>query len=135
MSKRSMMQEVKSMVDSKRILDALLRHLTSNKPIAKEDLGTVLGLTVRKIADTLFAQCITIYTVDKGQSKIKYQKALFTQYLYGGDEEQKRYFETKAAHMEKIMMPMNHGIAGQVIRSGRTALVPDVRIDPLYCNQ
>jgi hypothetical protein len=37
--------------------------------------------------------------------------------------------------MEKITTPMNMGIAGQVIRSGRTALVPDVRIDPLYCNQ
>src|SRR5947207_935673 len=135
MSKRSMMQEVKSMVDSKRILDALLRHLTSNKPIAKEDLGMVLGLTTRKIADTLYAQCITVYTVDKGQNKIKYHKVLFTQYLYGGDEEQKKFFESKAAQMEKIMMPMNMGIAGQVIKSGRTAMVPDVRLDPLYCNQ
>lgn len=126
------MQEVKSMVDSKRILDALLRHLTSNKPVAKEDLGTVLGLTVRKIADTLYAQCITIYTVDKMQNKIKYQKVLFTQYLYGGDEDQKKRFDEKTVELEKMVVPMNYGIAGQVVRSSRTALVADVRLDPLY---
>src|SRR5579862_2358855 len=132
MSKRTMMQEVKSMVDSKRILDALLRHLTSNKPIVKEDLGTVLGLTVRKIADTLYAQNISIYTVDKMQNKIKYLKVLFTQYLYGGDEEQKKHFDDKTAEMEKMLLPVNYGIPGQVIRSSRSALVPDVRLDPLY---
>ena len=134
MSKRSMMQEVKSMVDSKRILDTLLRHLTSNKPIAEDNLDTVLGLTIRKIADTLFAQNITVYTVDAPQAKIRHRKVYFTPYLYGGDDEKKNYFEKKAAHMEKMLLPMNAGVAGFVIRSKRTAHIADVRADPHFFN-
>src|SRR5436190_5789560 len=105
MSKRSMMTEVKAMVDSKRILDALLKMLTSNKPIGPEDLETVLALTVRKLADTLFAQSIIIYTVDAEKNKIRHQKVFYTPYLFGGDTDKKNYFENKAAHMEKIMLP------------------------------
>ncbi len=134
MSKRSMMQQVKAVVDSKRILDALLRHLTSNKPILKEDLDTVLGLTIRKISDTLFAQSITVYTVDKAENKIRHQKVLYTPYLYGGDDEHKKYFDAKAAHIEKSLLPINAGVAGMVIRSARTAHIPDVRVDPHFSN-
>ncbi|MEI6232491.1 MAG: GspE/PulE family protein [Planctomycetota bacterium] len=134
MSKRSMMQEVKSMVDSKRILDALLRHLTSNKAIDEENLDTVLGLTIRKIADTLFAQNINVYTVDSAQAKIRHRKVHFTPYLYGGDDEKKNYFEKKAAHMETLQLPLNGGVAGFVMRTRRTAHVVDVRSDPHFYN-
>ena len=134
MNKRSLLMEVRTMVDSKRILDSLLKLLTANKPIGPEDLDTVLTLTTRKIADTLFAQCIIVYTIDAEKNKIRHQKVFYTPYLYGSDEQKKNYFDNKSAHMEKIMLPINHGIAGYVIRTGKKALVADVQTDPNFYN-
>ena len=134
MSKRSLMLDVKSVVDSKRILDTLLRHLTSNKPIGPEDLGTVLNLTSRKIADTLYAQALFIYTLDKNENRIRQHRMLYTPFLYGSDVDRKNFFESKSSQQEQTPLSIHSGIAGLIMRSKRKALVADVRCEPHLYN-
>src|SRR5579862_5778196 len=129
------MRSVRSMVDSKRILDVLLRNLTTKKTISPEDMDTVLGITIRKIADNLFAQAITVFTVDKAINRIKFQNVYYSPSLYGTDMARKKLFEKKADELEALSLPMGQGIVGQVIKSGETAFVADVKKDPRFFNQ
>ena len=51
MAQTTIMRSVRTVVDSKRILDVLLRNLTTRRTITPEDMDTILGITIRKIAD------------------------------------------------------------------------------------
>jgi putative methionine-R-sulfoxide reductase with GAF domain len=122
-------------VDSKRILDVLLRNLTSKKAITPEDMDTVLGITIRKIADTIFAQAITVFTVDKATNRIRFQNVYYSPSLYGLDGAKRAQYEKKAEELEALSLPMGQGIVGQVIKTGEIAFIPDVRLDPRFYNQ
>src|ERR1041385_4023266 len=102
MGQTTVMRSVRSMVDSKRILDVLLRNLTTRKTITPEDMDTILGITIRKIADNLFAQAITVFTVDKSTNRIKFQNVYYSPSLYGIDMAKKKLFEKKAEELEAI---------------------------------
>jgi len=131
----TVMRSVRSMVVSKRILDVLLRNLTTKKTISPEDMDTVLGITIRKIADTLFAQAITVFTVDKQLNRIKFQNVYYSPSLYGIDMAKKKLFEKKAEELEALSLPMGQGIVGQVIKTGEPAFVADVKRDARFFNQ
>ena len=135
MGQPTIMRSVRSVVDSKRILDVLLRNLTTRKAITPEDMDTILGITIRKIADTLFAQAITVFTVEKATQRIKFQNVYYSPSLYGIDMAKKKLFEKKADELEALTLPLGQGIVGQVIKSGETAFVADVRKDPRFFNQ
>lgn len=135
MGQTTMMRTVRTMVDSKRILDVLLRNLTTKKTISPEDMDTVLGITIRKIADTIFAQAITVYTCDKATGRIRFQNVYYSPSLYGLDDAKRKLFEKKATEMESLTLPAGQGIAGQVIKTGEVAFVADARKDPRFYNQ
>jgi type II secretory ATPase GspE/PulE/Tfp pilus assembly ATPase PilB-like protein len=135
MGQTTVMRSVRSVVDSKRILDVLLRNLTTKRAITAEDLETILGITIRKIADTLFAQAITVFTVDKSTSRIKFQNVYYSPSLYGIDAAKKKMFEKKADELEALSLPMGQGIVGQVIKTGEVAFVADVKKDTRFFNQ
>jgi hypothetical protein len=135
MGQTTIMRSVRSVVDSKRILDVLLRNLTTRKTITPEDMDTILGITIRKIADTLFAQAITVYTVDKATNRIRFQNVYYSPVLYGIDMARKKVFEKKAEELEALSLPMGQGIVGQVIKTGEVAFVEDVSKDPRFFNQ
>src|SRR4051794_36840279 len=117
MAQTQIMQSVRNVVDSKRILDVLLRHLTSKKTVTPEDMDTVLGITMRKIADAIYAQAITVFVVDKASNRIKFQNVYYSPSLYGLDDSRKKLFEKKADELEKLSLPMGQGIVGQVVKS------------------
>jgi type IV pilus assembly protein PilB len=135
MGQTTIMRTVRSMVDSKRILDALLGMLVKKKAITAEDMDTVLGLTIRKIADTLFAQAITVFTVDKATSRIRFQNVYYSPSLYGLDQAKRQMFEKKAEELESMTLPLGQGIVGQVIQTGEIAFIADVRLDPRFHRQ
>ncbi|MGD0093918.1 MAG: GspE/PulE family protein [Planctomycetota bacterium] len=135
MGQTTTMRAVRSMVDSKRILDMLLRSLTSKKTITAEDLETVLGITIRKIADTIFAQAITVYTVDKATNRIRFQNVYYSPSLYGSDDNKHKLYEKKADELEAMTLPLGQGIVGQVIKTGEVIFIADVRLDPRFYNQ
>jgi type IV pilus assembly protein PilB len=126
------MRSVRSVVDSRRILDVLLRHLTTKKTVTPEDTDTILGITIRKIADTIFAQAITVFTVDKATSRIRFQNVYYSPSLYGLDDAKKKIYEKKADELEAMTLPMGQGIVGQVIKNNEVAFVADVRLDPRF---
>ncbi len=134
MGQTTVMRSVRSLVDSKRILDVLLRNLTTKKTITPEDMETVLGITIRKIADMIFAQAITVFTVDKATSRIRFQNVYYSPSLYGGDEARKKLYEKKAEELETLTLPLGQGIVGQVIKSGEPAFIADARKDPQFNN-
>ncbi|HYG73769.1 MAG TPA: GspE/PulE family protein [Planctomycetota bacterium] len=135
MGQTTIMRTVRSVVDSKRILDVLLRNLTTKKTITPEDMDTILGITIRKIADTLFAQAITVFTVDKATNRIRFQNVYYSPSLYGLDDVKKKLFEKKAEELEALTLPMNQGVVGQVIKNNEVAFIADVRLDPRFYNQ
>ena len=135
MGQTTIMRTVRSMVDSKRILDVLLRSLTSKKAVTSEDLETVLGITIRKIADTLFAQAITVFTLDKGTNRIRFQNVYYSPSLYGLDDQRRKLFEKKAEELESMTLPFGQGVVGQVIKTGEIAFIADVRLDPRFSQQ
>jgi type IV pilus assembly protein PilB len=129
------MRSVRTIIDSKRILDVLLRNLTTKKTITPDDSDTILGITIRKIADTIYAQAITVFTVDKATSRIRFQNVYYSPSLYGHDEALKRAYEKKADELETITLPLGQGIVGQVIKTGATAFVADARSDARFNSQ
>jgi len=135
MSQTTIMRSVRSVVDSKRILDVLLRNLTTRKVLTPEDMDTILGITIRKIADTLFAQAITVFTVEKATNRIKFQNVYYSPALYGLDPIKKKMFDKKIEELEAMTLPFGQGIVGQVIKTGEAAFVEDVRKDPRFFNQ
>ncbi|MCY3021644.1 MAG: GspE/PulE family protein, partial [Planctomycetota bacterium] len=135
MGQTTVMRSVRSMVDSKRILDVLLRNLTQKKTITPEDMDTVLGITIRKIADTIYAQAITVFTVDKATNRVRFQNVYYSPSLYGADENRRKLFEKKADEMESLTLPFGQGVVGQVIKTGEIAFIADVRLDPRFYNQ
>jgi len=135
MGQTTIMKTVRSVVDSKRILDVLLRNLTTRKTITPEDMDTILGITIRKIADTIFAQAITVFTVDKATNRIKFQNVYYSPSLYGLDDVKKKLFEKKAEELENLTLPTGQGVVGQVIKNNEVAFIADVRLDPRFYNQ
>ena len=135
MGQTAIMRSVRGVVDSKRILDVLLRNLTTKKTITPEDMDTVLGITIRKIADTIFAQAITVFTVDKAMNRIHFQNVYYSPSLYGLDDAKRKLYEKKADELEKLTLPMGKGIVGEVIKTGTAEFIADVRRDPRYYNQ
>ena len=135
MGQTTIMRTVRSMVDSKRILDVLLRSLTTKRTITHEDMETVLGITIRKIADTIFAQAITVFTVDKAANRIRFQNVYYSPSLYGLDDQRRKIFEKKAEELEAVTLPLGQGVVGQVIKSGELAFIADVRLDPRFSQQ
>ncbi len=135
MGQTTIMRSVRSVVDSKRILDVLLRNLTTKRAITPEDMETILGITIRKIADTIFAQAITVFSLDKATQRIKFQNVYYSPSLYGTDMTKKKIFEMKADELEALSLPVGQGIVGQVIKTGELAFVADVKKDPRFFHQ
>jgi len=135
MGQTSIMRSVRGVVDSKRILDVLLRNLTTKRAITPEDMDTILGITIRKIADTLFAQAITVFTLDKATNRIKFQNVYYSPSLFGLDDIKKKAFEKKAEDLEALTLPPGQGVVGQVMKNNEIAFIADVRLDPRFYNQ
>ena len=119
-------------LSSRNILQVLLRSLVQKKTLAEEDAETVLGITIRKVADSLFAQAITIFMVDKANQCIQFNNVYYSPSLYGLDQEKRKLYEDKAHQLEEISLPLGQGIVGHVINTGETAFIADVQNDPRH---
>ncbi|MFH0939157.1 MAG: GAF domain-containing protein, partial [Planctomycetota bacterium] len=135
MGQTTIVRSVRSLVDSKRILDVLLKNLIQKKTITPEDTDVLMSVTIRKIADAIFAQAITVFTVDQVNHQIRFQNVYYSPSLYGTDDAQKKRYEKKAHELEAITLPTEQGIVGQVIKSGETAFVADAQRDPRFNRQ
>jgi len=110
-----------------KIISPLLREIIFKKEITSEVLNTVLKITIEKIVSTLFAESITLYLVDK--DKIKFSYVYFSPKLYQGREALQKSYEAKRDTLLKITLPLNTGIVGKVISTGKSRTVSDVTKD------
>jgi len=126
MSDTAVIYSGRRLANSRRILDVLLRSLIQKKTVTPEDIHTVLGATIRRVAETVHAQAITIFMLDKATGRIRFQNVYYSPTLYGLDSERRQLFEDKARELEKITLAPGQGIVGQVITGGESSYVADV---------
>lgn len=110
-----------------RIIAPLLREIIFKKEISPEVLNTVLRITIEKIVNSLFAESITLYLVDK--DKIKFSHVYFSPNLYKGNPALQKSYEAKRETLLKLTLPLNTGIVGKVISEGKSRVVEDVSKD------
>ncbi len=110
MGQATIVRSARQLVDQKRILDVMLRSLVQKKTITPADMDTVLGCTLRKVAETVFAQAITIFMVDKATQRIRFQNVYYSPSLFGMDDAKKKLFDKKAKELESVTLPMDTGI-------------------------
>jgi type IV pilus assembly protein PilB len=127
MGHATIVRSARALADSKRVLDVLLRNLIQKRSVTPGDLETILGVTVRRVADTVFAQAITIFMVDQSTQRVRFQHVYYSPSLYGLDDRNKRLFDAKARELESITLGLEQGIVGYVIRTGQTRYVADAR--------
>ena len=135
MGQGTIVRSARAIVDQKRVLDVLLRSLVQKKTITPEDMETVLGITIRKVADTVFAQAITIFMVDKANQRIRFQNVYYSPSLYGPDDAKRKLFEKKAKELEAVTIPLDAGLVGQVIQSGEALLIADAQRDARFSGE
>ncbi|MDO9513580.1 MAG: ATPase, T2SS/T4P/T4SS family [Elusimicrobiota bacterium] len=110
-----------------RIIAPLLREIIFKKEISPEVLNTVLRITIEKIVNSLFAESITLYLVDK--DKIKFSHVYFSPNLYKGNPALQKSYDAKRETLLKLTLPLNTGIVGKVIAEGKSRVVEDVSKD------
>ncbi len=126
MSDTAVIYSGRRLANSRRILDVLLRSLIQKKTVTPDDIHTVLGATIRRVAETVYAQAITIFMLDQATNRIRFQNVYYAPTLYGIDSERKQIFDDKARELEKITLAPGHGIVGQVISTGKSSHTADV---------
>ncbi|MBI3829315.1 MAG: GspE/PulE family protein [Planctomycetes bacterium] len=122
-------------VDAKRILDVLLRTLVQKKTVSPEDLDTILGITIRKVADTVYAQAVSVFMVDKATQRIRFKNVYYSPSLYGLDGAKKKFFDAKAKELENVTLALDQGIVGKVIQTGEPIFLEDVHKDASFSDQ
>ncbi|MGH7144132.1 MAG: ATPase, T2SS/T4P/T4SS family [Planctomycetota bacterium] len=129
MSRTTIIRNVRATIDNKRVLDTLLRSLTSKRQVTPEDMDLILSLTIKKVADTVQAQAVTVFTVNKERTEIKFQNVYYAPSLYGEDEGKKFLFDMKAEQLQGVTMPMTQGIVGKVVETCQSYFVADAQAD------
>ncbi len=135
MSDTAVLYSGRNLADSRRILDVLLRSLVHKKTVTPEDIHTVLGATIRRVAETVFAQAISIFMVDQASGRIRFQNVYYSPCLYGLSAERKAAFTDKARQLESITLAPGQGIVGQVIQSRESSFVADVSLEKGHYGQ
>ena len=135
MGQATIVRSARALADSRRVLDVLLRNLIQKKNLTPADLDTVLSLTIRRVADTVFAQAITIFMVDKATQRVRFQHVYYSPALFAHDPERRKLFERRVKELESITLAPDQGIVGQVLRTGQTSFVAEAREEPEHFKQ
>ncbi len=107
-----------------RIIAPLLREIIFKKEVTKDVLNAVLKITIEKIVNTLFAESITLYLVDR--DRIKFSYVYFSPKLYKDNPQLEKAFEDKKKKLLSLTLPLNTGIVGKVIAMDESKIVRDV---------
>ena len=132
MGQTTIIRNVRGLIDRKKILDAMLRQLLQNKSITPEDLDRIMGITIERVAESVQAQAVSVFVVDKKTKGIKFQNVYYSPLLYGDDPVKKLTFERKAEQLERMVLPPGKGIVGETIAKCVASYVPDVHADKRF---
>ena len=76
-------------------------------------MDTILGITIRKIADTIFAQAITVSTTDKTTNRIRFQNVYYSPSLYGMDDVSKKVLRRRPKNSRASRCPQDRASPGR----------------------
>ena len=98
--------------------EPLLRTLVQRKTLNPEDAESVLGISVRMLADTVKAQASALFMIGNSTNRIRLQNVCFSTWAYGSDETRRALFMERSEQLAKMTLPANRPIAGQAILKG-----------------
>lgn len=120
--------EVEQFVDDKKLLDPLLRSLTSKKEL---DRTEVVEMTMKRVVEAIQAQAISMLVLED-DGNIHFKHVYYSRLLYAGSDQLKSAYEAKAEELKGISFPKGTGIAGKVIDTGETYVAFDAQNDPNF---
>ncbi len=115
--------------ETNRVVSSLLRTLVSKRTPTREDLDTVLCITIQKVVEALRAEAITLYLVDADKT-IHFAYVYYSNSLYLGDADLQAEYEAKAARLKRVTLQPGQGIVGRVISAAKGYITPDAKGDP-----
>jgi len=124
----SVIGEVEQFVDDKKLLDPLLRSLTSKKELDRKE---VIDMTMKRVVESIQAQAISLLVLEN-DGNIHFKHVYYSKLLYAGSDQLKSAYEGKAEELKSISFPKGTGIAGKVIESGETYVAFDAQNDPNF---
>jgi type IV pilus assembly protein PilB len=114
------------------IPEALLRVFVQKKAVTAEDADGALALAARTIADALSAQASALYMTGKLANRIRLQAVYFSALACGSDADRQILFRERAEQFEKMTLPVNRPVAGQVIVSGAPLNIADATVQDSF---
>jgi type II secretory ATPase GspE/PulE/Tfp pilus assembly ATPase PilB-like protein len=113
--------------------EPLLRTLVQRKTLNPEDAESVLGISVRKLADTVRAQASALFMIGNSANRIRLQNVCFSSWAYGSDDTKRSLFMERSEQLEKMTLPANRPIAGQAILKGEVVrMAKGSELDDFY---
>jgi type IV pilus assembly protein PilB len=94
----------------------LLRILSKPTP-SREDLSSVIELTVTKVVEQLQCQSLTLYLAEGEQ--ISFRQVYYSPTLWGGDKVRERQFQERMEKLLQTKLPKGTGNVGKVIDTGQ----------------
>ncbi|MFN7181335.1 MAG: ATPase, T2SS/T4P/T4SS family [Planctomycetota bacterium] len=119
-----MSENIKQIIDSKKILQGLLRTLMTKETLVEDDLNLVLDMTVQRIVEILNIEAISVYFVDS-DNMIKFTNVYYSPYLWKANPEKEKEFKEKTAKLLGVKIKMGEGRVGKVIKD----MQPDIMND------
>ncbi|MHC5037529.1 MAG: ATPase, T2SS/T4P/T4SS family [Planctomycetota bacterium] len=130
-SPRRKMESGRKRSSERRVLNALLKTLTSKKQLAETDQDTVMRITMEKVLEAIQAQAITMYMVgDDDQVHFRYN--YMSPSAWGNDPKLEALFRKKQKELLGMKLAKGQGIVGKVIGAGKSYVSIDAPNDPNF---
>ncbi len=115
----------------RRVLNALLKTLTSKKQVDEEDQDTVMRLTMEKVLEAIQAQAITMYMMGE-DDRIHFRYNYMSPTVWGNDMEKAALFKEQQQRLLGMTLEKGQGIVGMVIEAGKSYVSIDAQNDPNF---
>ncbi len=122
-----MPENIKQIIDDRKILQGLLRTLMTKEKLVEEDLNLVLDITVQKIVETLNVEAISVYFLDT-DNMIKFTNVYYSPYLWKGNPAKEKEFKEKTNKLLGIKIKVGEGRVGKVIQECKPDILNDSAI-------
>ncbi|HEX2855262.1 MAG TPA: ATPase, T2SS/T4P/T4SS family [Opitutaceae bacterium] len=98
---------------------SLLIKVISKHAPSKEDVSAIIELTAAKVVEALEAQSMTFYLVEGNEIALK--QVYYSPTLWAANPAREKQFQSTAAKLIQMKLPLGKGIVGKVIESGEPA--------------
>lgn len=120
-----MEEAVRQVIDDNRILDAILRFLTSKRAITPQNLDLIMEITVQRMLQSVSAESISIYLLNE-EGKIEFKYVFYSKLLYKESKEKEKEFLERAKKLIGNKLSIGEGVVGKAILNKSSSIVNDV---------